>query len=709
MYKTCRNTTAVALIVLSFIFHGSVIAADVAVKDGAASPMLDFALFRWKKLEQESALSVERNRSLPEQGFEIQRSNVGWKVSGADDHGLMYGVLDLAESVRLKLDPVKKKSPPIHRRGLKMNIPLDARCPSYDDSGTSAIENIPVVWEMSFWEQFLDRMAEHRLNVLTLWNNHPFTTLVQLEDYPDVAIPDVAIPTYEMDPKMLIQYRKEKLQDPQHYKVVRKMTMEEKVAHWRNVMRYAKQRGIDVYFITWNIWLHGAEGKYGINDDQTNEKTIRYVRESMKQLVLTYPDLKGFGVTAGENMKNKMEGEYSPLNWLWKTYGEGISDALAEQPDRHFDFIHRVWYTGIDPMMDSFINKYPQRCDVSFKYARARLYSMEAPPFFGWKTKQNVEKNKLRCWMNLRNDDIFHFRWGNPDYVRDFLANLPKEPQLAGFYMGSDGYVWGREFISKHPQSPRQLEIDKHWYRFLMWGRLAYDPSLDRSYFEAKIQDRFPESNAAELYDAWQAASLIVPKINLFHWRDWDHMWSVETCMSKKEGYHSLNHFIEFGPFNSVGPSIPDYVENPDRDGISPPQAADELDKLALDALAAAEKLKDGTSHELRETITDFKAFAHLAHYYADKIRAALALHQFRVTGDEARRSEALHHVDNSLAHWKEYGTIASSLYETQLLARVDTTDWLGALLDYAKKDADIVRAAKHNVFPPTVVESALN
>ena len=680
--------------------------ADVIVADNAKCPMLDFALKRWHSLKSNAALAIETNDSLSAQAFEIQRVGNGWKVTGADDHGLMYGVLDLTESIRLRLDPAKKVSPSIHRRGLKMNIPLDARCPSYDDSGTSAIRNIPVVWEMPFWKEFLDRMAEHRFNVLTLWSNHPFTTMLQLEEYPDVAIPDVAIPKYKMDPLMLIQYRKEKLQDPRYFEVVRKMTMQEKIAHWRHVMKYAKQRGIDIYFITWNIWIHGAEGKYGLTDSQSNEKTVRYMRECMKQFVLTYPDLKGFGVTAGENMQNKLQGEFGPLNWLWKTYGEGVSDAIAEQPGREFDFIHRVWYTGIEPMMDSFIAKYPQRCDVSFKYARARLYSMEKPPFYDQKMKASVEKHDLRCWMNLRNDDIFQFRWGNPDYVRNFLSNLPPEPSLAGFFMGSDGYVWGREFTSRHPQSPRQLEVDKHWYRFLMWGRLAYDPTLDRRYFEAKLSERFPSVDAAALYDAWKTASLIVPNINLFHWRDWDHMWSVETCMSRKEGYHSLNHFIEFGPFKSIGPSIPKYVEDPNQPGTSPQQAAEELDALAKATLHAADQLVGDHPQELRETISDFKAFAHLSSYYADKIRAALALHQLRVTGEEAFRTDSLNHLDNALVHWNEYGTIASSLYEPQLLARVDTTDWLGPLLDHAKQDAEIVRNAEHNVFPPSVLFS---
>jgi hypothetical protein len=54
--------------------------------------------------------------------------------------------------------------------------------------------------------------------------------------------------------------------------------------------------------------------------------------------------------------------------------------------------------------------------------------------------------------------------------------------------MGSDGYVWGREFISKHPKTPRELEIDKHWYNFMLWGRMGYDPEMPENVLKACLR-----------------------------------------------------------------------------------------------------------------------------------------------------------------------------------------------------------------------------
>ena len=59
--------------------------------------------------------------------------------------------------------------------------------------------------------------------------------------------------------------------------------------------------------------------------------------------------------------------------------------------------------------------------------------------------------------------------------------------------MGSDGYVWGREFISNHPQEPRELEIDKHWFNFMLWGRMGYNPDMSNEIIKGKLAEKYPD------------------------------------------------------------------------------------------------------------------------------------------------------------------------------------------------------------------------
>jgi len=84
-----------------------------------------------------------------------------------------------------------RRAPHIAQRGIKFNIPLDARTPSYSDNSDAAQNNIAEMWSFDFWREFLDHMARHRYNVLSLWNLHPFPSMVRVAEYPEVALDDV--------------------------------------------------------------------------------------------------------------------------------------------------------------------------------------------------------------------------------------------------------------------------------------------------------------------------------------------------------------------------------------------------------------------------------------------------------------------------------------------------------------------------------------
>ncbi len=136
---------------------------------------------------------------LTPQGYAIRRVTAGtssrWWAIGADAAGAMYGGLELAEAIQIagSLSGVgdRQVNPRLLRRGIKFNIPLDARTPSYSDDSTSAQANIPEMWSMDFWTEFLDDCARHRYNLLSLWSLSPFPSLVTVPEYPNVALADV--------------------------------------------------------------------------------------------------------------------------------------------------------------------------------------------------------------------------------------------------------------------------------------------------------------------------------------------------------------------------------------------------------------------------------------------------------------------------------------------------------------------------------------
>jgi hypothetical protein len=337
--------------------------------------------------------------------------------------------------------------------------------------------------------------------------------------------------------------------------------------------------------------------------------------------VLTYPLLAGIGITAGEQMSERRD-EFSKEKWLWKTYGEGMRDALKLQPGRKLTLIHRYHQTGQEEIFRGF-KEYPGPLNLSFKYSIAHMYSIPNPPYI--KELLTALPEGRRTWLTVRNDDIYSFRWGNPQFAREYIRNIPGPDKIAGFYMGPDGYTWGREFLSTEPDSPRQLVISKQWYSFLLWGRLSYEPNLPDSLFVRQIANRLVPADAEKLSRAWADASMVFPLITRFFWGDIDLRWFPEACLShpRHRGYYTVRDFVEGSPMPGSG-VIP-ILEWRKRklagamgSETTPLDIAEALEKNATAALATLPALRTpGMSKELRLTLSDIEAMAHLGRYFS--------------------------------------------------------------------------------------------
>ena len=637
--------------------------------------------------------------TLGPQAYRIERGSPGKiRIIAGDSAGAMYGGLDVAEALRL--GTLKDLSPRVHKpsveyRGIKFNIPLDLRTPTYSDNANAAQQNIPEVWSTEFWHSMLDQMARHRYNVLTLWSLHPFPSMVKVPEYPEVALQDVWRTKVPLDESFSTRgtdaVKKEMLAD---HEIVKKISIDEKIAFWQGIMRYARNRGIEVYVFTWNVFTWGAEGKHGITQDQDNPVTISYFRASVREMVITYPLLAGIGITAGENMENRTD-ESANEQWLWKTYGEGVRDALNRQQGRVFRLIHRFHWTSIEPIMKAW-KEYPSRFEFSYKYSVAHMYSSPAPPFI----EEVLPKLPagLRTWLTVRNDDIYSFRWGDPEYVRAYMKNLPPRDKMVGYYMGPDGYTWGREFLSTEPESPRELVIQKQWYSFLLWGRLSYDPTIPDDHIRRILAAHFPGISAPLMFDAYATASKIIPQITRFFWQDIDVKWFPEACISKRNGFYTVRHFAAgFSMPGSSTLSIRDWrdliIAGKPATGFTPPEVAAALKKDATRTFELVAKLRPaiGANKELRLTLGDFEAYGHLGNYYAEKILAAIDLAMFDLGNAPGKKNSAIEHLKAALEHWKRYASVATAQYRPALYGRVGWVD-LNALTAKVEDDLRIAR-----------------
>ena len=397
-------------------------------------------------------------------------------------------------------------------------------------------------------------------------------------------------------------------------------------------------------------------------------------------------------------------------DWMYATYGMGVLDVFEHQPERKITFLHRQHQAGATAIAATFkpLVDHP-RVDFifSYKYAQAHAYSSVIQPFYGSFARDIAESDDdLKTIWTMRNDSTYLFRWSAPAFLRAFVQAIPADI-TRGYYFGSDGWVYGREFIDKDPEIPGQLEIKKHWMQMLLWGRLAYDPHITDELFAEICGTRFPGIDGEAFLENWQKASMVFPNVTGFNWGNLDYRWYPEACIGVQgasqtpTGFYDVNRFITRGPHPGSGfASIPEYIEAKKTGNTlakrEPFSVAGEMIQNADDALAYVQSVDPANDWELRETIEDIEAMAYLSRHYGKKIAAATRLALYREFGRIEDKEAAVRLLQEGFAAWEAYVANLTSRFNTpRWYGRVyrGPVDW-NEITEWARSDIDIARAA---------------
>jgi hypothetical protein len=583
-----------------------------------------------------------------------------WALGG-DDNGAMYGGLQVAENISFSgVSNIynEDESPYLEYRGIKFNIPLDKDCPTYyyNTTGTSHKLAIRDVWDMSFWTEWFDEMARHRYNVLSLWSPHPFTAMLNMEDeYPGIALQGVT-----------------GFDENNNVVEINNWTIDQKIEFWRDVMEYGRDRGFGVYFCTWNIYLANANNQHGLTTDPSNNLTKTYVYKCMKKFLETYPDLAGFGITSGETMGNLNNAQKE--QWIWDTYGQAMYDYALANPNRNLIFIHRQHQGDLGDILNSFtnlINLPNVRFDLSFKYSQAHAHAAVDPGYWdsaGMKNALDGTGNVVKSWLTVRNDDWYFLHWADPQFVRDYINLFPEVGKyIAGFYIGSDGWVFTREFTGKNPyyKDKNALSIQRTWYMQKLWGRISYNPSVSDDLFKNHLALKYPEVSSEQLFQAWSKASRAVRLANEqvtgtwsmdFHW--WPEGWT------SGDGFLSLENTRSVNPMSGSNLcSLKNTAINNCSGKVSALTNASQIEQLSQESLSILGTLSAGSNTELMLNMKDLEAMAYLGLYNANKFRAAVYLEQGSTT-------QAQNAISVANSFWLQYTNLMDSLYRGVALQR---------------------------------------
>ncbi|MBP7402283.1 MAG: hypothetical protein KBA30_06675 [Clostridia bacterium] len=661
--------------------------------------------------------------ALPgEQGYRLVSGPDGTFTLGGDPDGCLYGLLDLAHALEAGAPlPAGVDAPAVRYRGIKFNIPLDARTPSYSDASDSAWANIPHMWDMAFWERLLDFLASEKYNVVSLWSLHPFPSMVRVPGYEAVALEDVKRTREPVFGASTMGFGTYSRRYSRELETVRRMTMDEKIAFWRAVMRYGADRGIAFYIITWNVFVYGTEGNpYGIDDRMDNPVTRDYFRRSVAALIETYPLLAGIGVTAGERMSigRDAEGDVArDVRWLAETYGVGITDAVGDG-GRPFRLIHRQHFSGAREILQAF-EGLPATLDLSFKYSQAHMYSSTRPAFGNAFFASLPEGCKT--WLTVRNDDLYMMRWGGTGFAREYLANMPLE-LVRGILIGPDGYTIGRDCLERGgpapadagTENPPRLVLERQWYREAVWGRLMYDPALPDAHFEDLLRLRLgcSREDAAKMFRLCETVSRVIPLVNTVHWHDFDFQNYPEANVSLERSntalhvgrrllFHDIHDYLLTPAQPGTGALGVEAAVGLELRGLPPPDGAILPDAVARELAERADGAlrmldgwpADGTGDEMCALAEDARCMALLGRFFSLKLACALETLRtyYALPGSDASRAIALGR--EAADAYETYARKISARYRPQRLARMH--GWqvdVMALCEDARADAEAVR-----------------
>lgn len=590
-------------------------------------------------------------------------------IVGYDLRGLIYGSLEITEAVRngTSLKDIKgfSNSPHYALRAIKFDLPWDTYRHSY-----SLDQHQETCKDLHFWEAFLDMMVENRFNALSLWNLHPYPYMIKPKNFPEAT---------PFNDKELKEW-----QDLFH-----------------GIFRMAAERGIDTYLIPFNIFvspefakahhvaMDNLEHHFFVNGD-TSAIIKQYTRECVTQVLEEYPDLTGFGLTLGEGMGGMTPQQRE--DWMKETIIEGMRRAHRQTPMK---LVHRIPFSSSTGSYDTtsiqteiltrkaideegsydFIQA-PIFADLKYNWSHAHstptLVKVHGGKLFD--TYFKPEPTKYKITWTARNEDFFCLRWGVPDFIRKHIA-ANSQRYVGGYFLGSETYIPAKDYFTAitGPVSWKYA-FERQWLFYKLWGRLLYDPETPDSIFANEFVYRYGKNGK----DLLRASSLVgKTPLRLASSFDlgWDFTLYSEGFLAlnpatKNVEYISVNRQINQPPLDPNYVSVKDYVKAMSSGGafakekVTPPILVDMLEKDCNEALKIVSNINTEGNNDLMYEVSDIKVWANLGLYFAQKLRGAVALQEYRTKGNELKKQEAIKFLEQALQYWDIVVSITRPIYK---------------------------------------------
>jgi len=592
---------------------------------------------------------------LRPQGFALGALGGGLiGIVGQDDSGTLYGLLELAGRVqaagRLPADLQVADAPAMLMRGPCIGLQKSQwiyEGAQYDFPITP--QNFPFFYDKPQWQKYLDFMVENRMNMLTLWNGHPFTSLLKLPKFPDAR---------ELDDD----------------------TLARNIEIFTWLTREADRRGIWVVQFFYNIHLSHALVKSRkiqtlggkserFNLGQPTPLASEYTRYCISEFIREYPNV-GLMVCLGEPLKDEFDAQ-----WLTETILPGVHDGmqasgLKDEPP----VIIRAHSTEPKSVVTAALKTYQN----IFTMAKFNDESLITPHPTGAFRQKHLDLIKLGS-LHIMNVHLLHnlqpFRYGSPVFIQECVKDM-RDMGVKGLHVYPLNY-WGWP-DTPDKTTPRLGQLERDWIWFAAWARYAWNPDRgeaeERTYWVGRLAERFGSPQAGEkLLEAYVASGECLPRMH-GRFGTGSGGYQIFTKGMTVPQLMFPERFRAYTDESSCrlegGESLETYAarewNGQPHDGETPPLALDYVLTNARKALEAADDAAAQVTRnkeEFERLRNDLNCILILTEYYAARIEAGLMVLRYGYSLDAADLAKALPLLEKSVGDYRRLASLTASSY----------------------------------------------
>jgi len=283
------------------------------------------------------------------------------------------------------------------------------------------------------------------------------------------------------------------------------------------------------------------------------------------------------------------------------------------------------------------------------------------------------------------------FLWGDADYARRFAKSCSLSG-AAGFQVNAPlALKYGHELSHQAPWkvfrdetlNQDRWEDERFWLWYTLYGRIGYNVNADSEIWTSEFTGRFGPETGRGLAHTLSLASRIVPLITTAHmpvhpslryWTELNTGWALfaENNLNEMQSFD----FYDAITYGSTEPSdcglfygIDEFAHDVCAAGTvkgkyTPRQYAQWLEELAEAVLAGVGPLEQASAvPELRAACIDMRMTAYLGLYHAQKIRAAYALACWRETQNSSELVSCDRWLERAIRTWSTLSDLGDREY----------------------------------------------